>query len=463
MKVHFPFWKRGSIVLLVLLMVGCATYYQKNIVFSEHYYNGNFLAADKVLESNKKGQKPKNRLLYLLNKGVVEQQLNHYAASNTAFEEAYRFIENSRKNVGLEALSLISNSTVKPYAGEDFEVVLLHYYKALNYIFLKEYESALVECKRMNIRLNELNDKYKKKNRYSQDAFIQNLMGIIYEASGDDNNAFIAYRNAFETYEKDYLQYFGIGPPDQLKKDLLRTAYTSGLRSELEWFEEKFKSTYQPDVNKETGDVVCFWNNGLGPVKAEWSINFTILKGSGGYVTFANEELGLSFPFFLGGGGDGNSKLSDLKFIRVAFPKYTERKHLLNKGEVVVNGKQFPFQIAEDINAIAFKTLQDRMLRELSNSLLRLALKQAAEEAVRKENEAIGAAVSLFNAVTEKADTRNWQTLPYHISYTRLALPVGEHQLEMIGYSGMSRNYSDKRSVQVKKNSTDFQLFTTIR
>jgi hypothetical protein len=462
-RVRFSLWKWGGIAFFALVGVSCATYYQKNIVFSDHYYNGNFAAAEKVLESNKKGQKPKNRLLYLLNKGVVEQQLGEYHASNNSFEEAYRFIENSRKNIGLEALSLVSNSTVKPYVGEDFEVVLLHYYKALNFIFLRQYEAALVECRRMNIRLNELNDKYKNKNRYSRDAFIQNLMGIIYEASGDDNNAFIAYRNAFETYQEDYLRHFGIGPPEQLKQDLMRTAYTSGMRAELERYEEQFKKQYVQEKQKGEGSLVCFWNNGLGPVKAEWSINFTVVKGQGGYVTFVNDELGLNFPFFIGGGGDGNSSLSDLKFVRVAFPKYTERRHVLNKAEVVANGKTSSFEMAEDINAIAFKTLQDRMIRELSNSLLRLALKQAAEELARKENEAIGAAVSLFNAITEKADTRNWQTLPYHISYTRLHLPAGDHQVEFTGYSGAARNYSAKRTISVKKDGTAFELFTTIR
>ncbi len=78
----------------------------------------------------------------------------------------------------------------------------LNYYKALNYINLGRYDEALVECRRINIKLNQLNDKYKdKKNKYSGDAFAHLLMGIIYDASKDYNNAFIAYRNALEVYE----------------------------------------------------------------------------------------------------------------------------------------------------------------------------------------------------------------------------------------------------------------------
>ena len=68
-------------------------------------------------------------------------------------------------------------------------------------------EDALVEVRKINIRLQQLNDKYPDhKNRYQRDAFAQLLMGLIYDAAGDYNNAFIAYRNAYNTYQTDYLK-----------------------------------------------------------------------------------------------------------------------------------------------------------------------------------------------------------------------------------------------------------------
>ena len=79
-------------------------------------------------------------------------------------------------------------------------------------------------------------------------------------------------------------------------------------------------------ARKEGGELVFFWHNGMGPVKDEWSINFFIVKGQGGIVMFVNEELGLSFPFPLPPMGQSSGGLGDLKFVRVAFPKYLERK-----------------------------------------------------------------------------------------------------------------------------------------
>ena len=228
------------------IIAGCATYYQKSLIFQEHFVKGEIEDANKTLDKNKKAAKDKNRLLYFFQKGVVLQMLGQYAESNQYFEEAYIFTEDYRKNYTMEAVSLLTNPTIKPYTGEDHELVLMHYFKALNYLRMNQFDEALVECRRINNKLNLLNDRYeKKKNRYKRDAFAMNLMGITYEASGDINNAFIAYRNAYEAYEEDYKVYFNTDVPIQLKKDLLRTAYLNGFTEELEKFEQKFSMKYE--------------------------------------------------------------------------------------------------------------------------------------------------------------------------------------------------------------------------
>ena len=78
-------------------------------------------------------------------------------------------------------------------------------------------EEALVEVKRMNLRLNQLNDRYKSKNKFQKDAFIHLLMGIVYDVNKEYNNAFIAYRNAYEIYESDYKEHFGFKKGKHIK------------------------------------------------------------------------------------------------------------------------------------------------------------------------------------------------------------------------------------------------------
>ena len=321
---------------------------------------------------------------------------------------------------------------------EDFEVIMINVYKALNYLLMDNMEDALVEARKINIRLQQLNAKYPDhKNRYQRDAFAHLLMGLIYDAAGDANNAFIAYRNAYETYESDYVKNFGVGAPEQLKRDLLRTAYTLGFREELAAYEREFGSTYQPETEISGGEAVVFWLNGFGPVKNEWGITFTkIDKGDGG-VVFHNAELGLNIPFFWADGysDSDRSSLADVNVVRVVFPQYVERKPVYAQGVLRNDEAVYPLEEVEDVNQIAFKCLRDRMVRELSNSLLRVAVKQGIKQVASKQNQWLGFAVGIANALTEKADTRNWQTLPYAISYARVPLPAegGRMELEFSG------------------------------
>ena len=470
MCVLFNIMKQHNVKVLVVILIialvfsGCATYYQKNLKFQQNIYSGNFEKADKILESDKKAPKGKNQLLYNFNRGYTNWVLEKGEASNTFFLNADRIIEDQQKNYGMEALALVTNPMMKPYKPEDFETVMLHYFTALNYIQLGKMEDAIVECRRIDLVLGKLNDKYPaNKNRYKRDAFANTLMGLIYDANRDYNNAFISYRNALEIYETDYAKNFKSVTPHQLKLDLLRTAYLSGFDDELRQYEQKFGLKYDAKTKPEAS-LVFFWMNGFGPVKDEWSINFTKVPGSsGGFVTLVNEEYGMSFPIYIGNYGENErAAFSQLRMMRVAFPKYIERVPFYSQATIDLNGQKWHLDEAQNINDIAFKTLHDRMLREMATSIARLALKKAMEAIVDRQNQNLGALVSIANALTEKADTRNWQTLPYSISYTRVPLNIGENNvtLSVQGSNGGARDYPMK--FEANKNQTIFHSFHNI-
>lgn len=442
------------------MATGCATFYQRTMVVQENIASGNFEQANKELEKDKKWPENNHRVLYFMNRGMVLFMLGQHEESNHFFNLADYYTEDFQKNIGSEALALISNPMVRPYRPEDFEAIMIHYYKALNFIALKDFESALVECRRVNLRLLEFNEKYKAhKNKYARDAFAHNLMGIIYQAAGDYNNAFIAYRNALEIYERDYSELFNVAPPQQLKEDLLLSARMIGFNTELRFYEEQFGLS-ATDIIRNEGDLVYIWMNGLGPVKAEWSLNLTNMGVSNGAMLFGSDELGTSFPIFLGSQSQTQqAQFQNLSIIRVAFPKYTERPPMYHGAMLRYNQDSYPLEMAQNINKIAFQSLKDRMLREIGSNVLRLATKQAMEQLSRNENENLGAIVSIVNAMTEKADTRNWQSLPYALHYTRVPLSAGEHTLmleqQRLG-GGVS---SDSINVSIQKGETTFQIY----
>ena len=452
-------------LLSFLLLYSCVTYHQKSAKFNQLFERGKLEAADKLLAKDKKAERRKTRLLYYLNRGTLAHLMGHYKESNDFFEQAYMTHEDFLAQPVNEALAFLTNPTVTDYRGEDHEVLLIHYYKSLNFLQLGQNNEALVECRRLNIKLHQLSDKHSSDNKYRRDAFIHTLMGLVYQANHDYNNAFIAYRNAVEIYQEDYKRLFGVDTPAQLKQDLLYTAYKTGFYDQVHKYEQLFNLKYDPAGEGTGGEVVFLWNNGLGPIKSEWNINFVIVRGRGGVVTFVNEELGLFFPFPLGSNSSETGTLSDLEFIQVAFPKYVERPPLYDKAVIRTNGRTYPFEIAEDINAISFKVLHQRMLLEFGKSLLRVALKKAAEYQLRSKDDQLGAVLGVVNLATEKADTRNWQTMPHSIYYTRVTLPAGKQQVNFQTFSKKAPQAHQREEVylNVQQGQTLFYTFHSLR
>lgn len=448
-------------LFLIIMTCGCATYYMKSMQFQEKVMNGQMEEADKIMIKDKKNETGRNASLHFLNHGYVAFMLKDWSRSNEYFSKADQIIEDLQKNYAIDAAALLTNPMIKPYKPEDFEVVMLNYYTALNYINLGQFDDAMVECKRINNKLNKLNDKYgNKKDRYQHDAFANILMGLIYDADHNYNDAFIAYRNAYEIYENEYSKYFNEKAPEQLRKDLVRTAYMTGFYEEQEEYEKQFGFKYDPSSEPQS-NLVFIWLNGFGPVKDEWGIDFVIIPGAGGVVNFRNAELGLDFPFVMVD-PYSRSSITDMGILRIAFPKYVERKPYYNAAAIIENDKQFPLEMAENVNDIAFKTLHDRMLRELGVSLLRLASKKAVEYVAKKNNPYLGLAVGIVNAATEKADTRNWQTLPYSFSYARVPLMRGTNNFKLKSSTSQGDSQTYDFTINAEKGKTYFQSFHNI-
>ncbi len=440
-------------ILLLLLLIGfqsCGTYNSKTSDIESDLFNGNFNQAIAGIENNKFLKKDRNRLLYLMEKGKVEHMQGNYEASNALLEEAYIMIDDRIKTkVGQAVAAKFTNPMAMPYKGEDFEKVTIFYYKALNYFMMGMPNEALVEAKRINIKLYELNEKYKEnKNKYSEDAFSQILQGIIYESVGDINNAFIAYRNAEEIYTKNGGAFFDVSIPEQLKKDLLRTSKLMGFTQEYNDYRSKFnisiedtapKTTAADYQAKPTGEAIIFWENGIGPAKDQ----IVITAAGGGGIFYGSymdgdilEEIIIPIPT---GADIGNVNA-------IAIPKYRERGGYYSNAEVLVNGKPQQFNLAQDFYPIAKQCLKDRMLRETIELVARFATKKAASAglgALGKEllgdtgGDIIKLGADVAGAATEKADTRNWQTLPATISYTRVPLHEGDNKFVIRKYGPM--------------------------
>ena len=460
-RLRIPYLK-FKFLLIALVAGSCANYYQSTYSFNQEFESGKLDNALTTLQAKSSEANGKREFLFNVNNGLVLSMLGRYDESNEYFEKAFLFGEDYRKNYLNEAASYLTNPMITSYKGEDHEHLMLLYYKAINFLKMGKTQEALVECRRINIRLQQLSDRYQNENKYQRDAFIHTLMGVIYDTDKDYNNAFIAYRNALEIYQDDYSRLFGLYAPEQLKKDILRTAWLSGFTNDFNLYKNEFNMPDYEYIAPEGGELVFFWHNGLSPVKAEWGINFVVDR-RGNMVYFYNRELGLTFPFPLEGYDEREKNgLGSLEIFRVALPRYVERPTYYSEATLTWQGNSTQLQLLEDVNKIAFKSLQQRMDLELSKALIRVALKKVAEYQVKQEDKTLGSVLGMINAITEKADTRNWQTLPHSIYYSRISLNPGPNVVEL-SLKGPRGDYSDHEfTYQANKGQILFHTFSSL-
>lgn len=426
------------LVALMFFVFGCATYHDRITDYYQRMIQDDYAGADKALDKNKLLQKSRNLLLFYMEKGRVEHLQGNYALSNQYLNKADLLVEDQVSKFGDVMVGLFLNSMSQSYKGEEFEIFMLHYYKALNYLYLGQKEEALVEARRISLQNYEQGDKYSNKTtRYSKDAFSLNLQGLIYESTGNYNDAFISYRNAVEVYQSAVGGlYYGVSIPENLKYDVMNMANKLGFTNDLLKFEKEFAMPFKSYQATDGGELVVFWENGTAPIKEEENMFFSLAKGDSGALVFTN-ALGIMIPLDFGIAGKTN--LSDVHSVNIAYPKYISHPVPFVKAQVQVNGTdKYVLEKIQDIDVVAVSTLQERAGKELGKILTRLAVKKSAEYAVKSvarsnDNNAVleglGFGLQLYNLFSEKADTRNWQTLPAEIKYARIPLVKGKNQL----------------------------------
>ena len=436
-----------ALIVLMFFLYSCASYNQRINNYYDYVKRNEYQKANAALDKNKILQARRNRLLYLLEKGKMAHLLKQYDISNKYFNEADLYMEDVRTSAKDIVAGTLINPMMKAYKGEDFEKYMVHYYKALNYLYTGKPDDAIVEARRISLRTYVQLDKINNPNHYSADAFSHILQGIIYEQGNDLNNAFIAYRNAADLFLKNNHLFYGVQMPEQLKKDLLQTATQLGFTDEASRYQKLLNISPSFEQNGEGGELILFWENGLAPVKREQNFVFTLTKdGTGNFVfTDPNGAYNIPFDFSACSTTDKDAiQLSDIHSLRIAYPRYEEQPLYYGMASLNTNQNNYRLETASDINALAVSTLKERFIKELSFTLSRLAVKKIIEQSVKPkdddknkmEKQALSFALQIFNFTSEKADTRNWQTLPHTIFYTRIPLQKGTNliQLSLTGH-----------------------------
>jgi hypothetical protein len=384
-----------AVVLLAAIFAGCVGYRQ---ALEDCYVSagaGDFRQALASLESSSLAHSGKNRLLYLMEKGLLLHLQGNYRESIHALEEADRLTEELfTRSLSAESLSFVSNDSVVPYAGEDYESVLVNYYQALNYLVLGDYEGALVECLRLDEKLNWFADRFEGRDRFKESPFLRLLTGLIYEAAGDANNAFIAYRKSLEAYHDDH-QEGGLEAPAVLWGRLLVAAWRTGFFEEYDKYREAARlAGIETD---EAGTVIAVLvDRGQAPVKKEV------------YVLVPTEQ---GFP------------------VKLAVPEFVSRHCATGPVVVSVDGDDWvSAERVEDVDALARRSLADKQALVLTKAAARAVSKQLlARQAEKEYGPLAGLTAQVAALLTERADLRSWLLLPAEIQLAVVPAEPGWH------------------------------------
>jgi hypothetical protein len=135
------------------------------------------------------GEQGRDSLLYLLDIGLSLHSAGKYDESNQAFLKADKIADiKDYTSLSAEAATLFTSDNLKDYKGEDFEKVLINTYLSMNFALMGDFESSLVEARRVNHKLHLMVTEGKRK--YKQNAYARYLSAILYEAENNYNDAY---------------------------------------------------------------------------------------------------------------------------------------------------------------------------------------------------------------------------------------------------------------------------------
>ena len=212
-----------AIVGAVVMLASCMTTRNSRFVeIDDAARQGNFgVAAEQVGENRDELYSPRDQVLYYLDSGMLYFYDRQYQSSVQQFHEAERLIEDYfTQSISQTAATFLLNDNAQNYSGEDFEDIYLNVFKAVAFLQQDDFEGAFVEVRRVNNKLNLLEDKYQglaAEYSRSEDASVQFTTGesrfynsalarylslIMYRADGDYDGARIDWEELQEAFAR---------------------------------------------------------------------------------------------------------------------------------------------------------------------------------------------------------------------------------------------------------------------
>jgi hypothetical protein len=451
-----------------------------------------------------------SRLLKLVQLGLLKNLKGEYKQSLDFFNQAQELSDQLfTVSISKKAKSFITNDVKDNYYGEKYERSAIRFYLALNHFLLfekgtyealppskkgekgkkakklttKERRFHLQAARATVMEWDSLLDSYKSvtagKSVYKDDmaakvfgAYIHERMNTRGDAQISRNlyktaeklhfrnyNGYPTYNHSYQKFRDDFDKFPNMGESKVKKEYVGATALSKQL------------SAFLKRRKKNKDNVSILTREGLITSKTAKKISFPIgfntlpfaLRGNKrDFITFVRKVLAISSV---------SAPSISFELPQVAFSKNVQVKEVVARsmdGKLVKVG---PLVLVNPFSELAHVALDNKITVLRTKTGIRLVAKHmaalaAAYFAYKKalksgqpdfmasllasgiyalENKAIAAG--------EKADLRNWNTLPQNIRMARLSLPVGKFKLFSRVKGGKAEKFISMVDVQKKKKS----------
>ncbi|PKL36220.1 MAG: hypothetical protein CVV44_18560 [Spirochaetae bacterium HGW-Spirochaetae-1] len=447
-------------ITIIYASCGSKNYFQVIKVPEEKFYQGQYKEAARMLlpEVNRSG---KDQLLYMMECGYMLHAGAEYETSNTVLLKAGKIAKIIPTSVSQQVTAMLTSDRNTNYRGEDFEKVLVHMYLGINFLMLKDYDSARVEFKMVNEELLKIKTE-EGSARYKQNIMAKYLTAVSYEIIGTMNNDADDIEYAYKEYE----QILALNPGlDLVYRDLQR------ISKQLNYMDDYAKWTKQfgkrDAIPADAGELIVIFQTGKTAIK----------HSRGGLMSDATMKQSIIVSMStmsLAAGVTTGAIMVTLNKAENPIPVFKRRTDQINAIRVKINNQYFSTLDMEDIATTAIKNLEDDYGRLRTRVAASIVTKAAASIAAGLAARAIaekaggGSMSSLIGVVAGagtgamlfsqmKPDLRCWHTLPARLQIGRTFLRPGTYKitLEFIGKNGAITGKKDL-TVEIKKGEKTF-------
>lgn len=393
-------------------------------------------ADEKLLSQRNKYYSYKDKTLYHLDRAILFFEAGDAQTTDQLFSEAQTEIESSVKSVSGEIGRLLINDLTTPYYAPAYEQALTYYYRAMNFLRAGNVSAAAVEARRAVFFLDHLRGE--KKQGYNDDPFVQYFASLVFESAGQRSDARIARANALSAYRR--------------------------LGAKLNVTAPDFPV---PANASELGEIIFIHSVGLMPLKRNttfqvaWDRALVLASSAAEGDTVAPEVQNA-----INAGLAGNA-------VTLAFPEFVSVPYRVKSSSLEIGGQIVYTQKVADLAAAAKLDLDEKMPGILFRTATRAVSRAVASKQLQNlvsrssDNDAfdqiLGMIISGLNASLEKADTRQWFTLPAELRMARVFVLPGFRDVRLLLRDGYGNIVEERvfKNVRVKRGGRMYVHFRT--